>query len=382
MKRSQDSRIRERVERFLAEDHPERLSDLRDFMRRHPEFRSDVRSSRRLAKTQAGIGGSVENLIPVLHLRRALRAAPTPLETLRDRCWETGFQSGIEVDGRHDFACVLDRWARQRAAEESACDGGPEPEELAEAVVRRLRTARFWKLTLGFVPIVGPVAAYRIDAALALRFHDRAKEYFSDLRSAGVRHLPDDFAIPSPPRPHRDGRKERSTVSTRSEVARYLAEHRSEERMRHVRRMPRIVGSVRMARMMAGSSGFAVNVVPVRHLWVSRVATGMLLVTLQGICWRAAVNAGREHDHGDDFERVLLLWTGGDPDVEAPSSEELIAAVSAKLQAAHLWKLAFGFLPVIGAMLGFIVNGSMAARFYRLTQRFYEQRRSPIQIAR
>ena len=152
--------------------------------------------------------------------------------------------------------------------------------------------------------------------------------------------------------------------------------------MRHVRRMPRIVGSVRMARMMAGSSGFAVNVVPVRHLWVSRVATGMLLVTLQGICWRAAVNAGREHDHGDDFERVLLLWTGGDPDVEAPSSEELIAAVSAKLQAAHLWKLAFGFLPVIGAMLGFIVNGSMAARFYRLTQRFYEQRRSPIEIAR
>ncbi len=376
------SRIRKRVERFLAEDHPERLSDLRDSMRRHTELRSDVRSARRLAKTQAGIDGSVENLIPVLHLRRALRGAPAPLEALRYGCWENGFQSGIEVDGRHDFACVLDRWARQRAAEESPCDGGPEPEELAEAVARRLRTARFWKLTLGFVPIVGPVAAYRIDAALALRFHDRATEYFRELRAAGIRQLPDDFAIPSPPRPHRDRRKERSTVSTRSEVARYLTEHRSEERMCHVRRMPRIMGSIRMARMIAGSFGFAVNMVPILHLWMSHVATAMLLSALQGICWRAAVTAGREHDHGDDFERVLLLWAGGDPVVEASSSEELITAVSARLQAAHLWKLAFGFLPLLGPVLGFIVNGSMAARFYRLTQRFYEQRPSPIEIAR
>ena len=31
------SRIRRRVERFLAEDHPERLTDLRDFVRRHPD---------------------------------------------------------------------------------------------------------------------------------------------------------------------------------------------------------------------------------------------------------------------------------------------------------------------------------------------------------
>ena len=249
-------------------------------------------------------------------------------------------------------------------------------------MARRLRTARFWKLTLGFVPIVGPIAAYRIDGALALRFHDRAKEYFSDLRSAGVRHLPNDFAIPSPPRPSRDRRKDRSLESVRREVRRYLSEHLSEQQMRHVRRMPRIVVSIRMARMMAGSSGFAVNMVPIRHLWISRVATGMLLATLQGICWRAAVNTGREHDHGDDFERVLLLWAGGDPDVEASSSEELITAVSAKLQAAHLWNLAFGFLPLLGPVLGFIVNGSMAARFYRLTQRFYEQRPSPIEIAR
>ena len=179
------SRIRERVERFLVEEHPERLSDLRDSMRRHPQLRSDG-SGRRLTKMQAGIDGWAENLMPLLHLWRALRGAPAPLETLRNRCWETGFQSGIEVDGRHDFECVLGRWARQRAADESPYDRVPESGMLAEAVVRRLRASRFWKLTLGFLPIVGPIAAYWIDAALALRFHDRAKEYFRDLRAAGT----------------------------------------------------------------------------------------------------------------------------------------------------------------------------------------------------
>ena len=195
--RNRASRIRDRVEGLLAEDHPECLSDLRDFKRRHPDFRS----GRKQTKTQAGIDGSVENLIPVLHLRRARRGAPAPLETLRYRCWEIGFQTGIEVDARHDFECVLHRWARQRTDEEDLDEDRPEPEELArlrpsrfwKAVVRRLRPSRFWKLALGFVPIVGPVAAYRIDGALALRFHDLAAEYFHELRSSGIRPLPDDF---------------------------------------------------------------------------------------------------------------------------------------------------------------------------------------------
>ena len=366
------SRTRERVERFLTEEHPERLSDLRDFMRRHPELRSDVRSGRRLTKTQAGIDGSAENLIPVLHLRRALRGAPAPLETLRYRCWETGFQTGIEVDGRHDFECVLDRWARQRAAEDSQCDGGPEPEKLAEAVVRRLRAARFWKLTLGFVPIVGPIAAYRIDGALALRFHDHAKEYFRELKAAGGRLLPNDFAIPPPPRPNRDRQKDRFPTSTRREVRRYLSEYRSEEQMRHVRRTARLGDSMRQVRMIAGFSGFGVNAIPVLHLWLSRVETGMLLSLLQGICWHAGVKAAREDDHFDDFQQVLLRWACRDRRDASHSPEELIAAVSAKLRAPHLWKLALGFLPVVGPLLGYLVNGSMAARFYRLTQRFYQ----------
>ena len=382
MKRTQGSRVRERVERFLAEDHPERLSDLRDSMRRHPQLRSDLRSGRRLTKMQAGIEGWAENLMPLLHLWRGLRGAPAPLETLRYRCWETGFQSGIEVDGCHDFERVLGRWARQRAADESPYDRVPESGKLAEAVVRRLRASRFWKLTLGFLPIVGPIAAYWIDAALALRFHDRAKEYFRDLRSAGVRHLPDDFAIPPPPRPHRDTRKDRFPVSTRREARRYLSEYRSEEQMRQVRRTARLGNSVRQSRIMAGSWGFGVYAVPVLHLWLSRIETGMFLSLLQGICWHAGVKAAREDDHFEDFEQVLLHWAGRNRDDEVPSPEELIAAVSAKLRVPYLWKLVFGFLPVVGPLLGSIVSGSMAARFYRLAQRYYQQRKSPAQVAR
>ncbi len=184
---------------------------------------------------------------------------------LRYRCWELGFEAGIEVDEHHDFQRVLYRWA-QRPGDTDLCDELPGTDELAEAVVQRLRPSRFGKLVLGFVPIVGPIAAYRLDVALALRFHDRATEYFRDLKSAGIRPLPEDFAIPSPPRKRRDRKKDGSPDSMRRTVERFLAEHRSEEHLRHVRGMARIGESARSARWIAGSSGLFTNLIPIRHL--------------------------------------------------------------------------------------------------------------------
>ena len=96
-------RIRDRVERFLAEDHPERLSELRELQRR---VVSD-RHRRKLMKSSAGIGAMVDNFLPVMHIPRMRRGAPKPLETLRYQCWELGFQTGVEVDERRDFQCVL-----------------------------------------------------------------------------------------------------------------------------------------------------------------------------------------------------------------------------------------------------------------------------------
>ena len=379
MNRSQVSRRRERVQRFLAEDHPERLSELRELQRRSV---SD-RHRRKLMKSTAGIGGLIDNFIPVMHVPRMRRGAPKPLETLQYRCWELGFQTGVEVDERRDFQCVLYRWARQPGDREHG-DELPEPDELAVAVAHRLRPSRFWKLVLGFVPIVGPIAAYRLDVALALRFYDLATEYFRKLKSAGIRPLPDDFAIPRPPRPHRDRKKDGSPDSMRRTVERFLAEHRTEEHLHHVRGMARIGATARSARWIAGSSGLFTNLIPIRHLR-SRfrdLDTNMVLTMLQAIWWQAAADAGREDDPGDDFERVLLQWAGAGKDDEEPASDPLIAAVSAKLQAASLWKLAFGFLPLIGAIMGLMIDGAMAARLYRLAQQYYERRTVPVQIAR
>ena len=376
------SQIRERVERFLAEDHAEHLSRLRDSMRRMRRL-PYARFGRKRMRTTAGLAGLSDSVIPVMHVARMRRGAPKPLEMLRYRCWELGFETGIEVDEHHDFQRVLYRWA-QRPGDTDLCDELPGTDELAEAVVQRLRPSRFWKLVLGFVPIVGPIAAYRLDVALALRFHDRATEYFRDLKSAGIRPLPEDFAIPSPPRKRRDRKKDGSPDSMRRTVERFLAEHRSEEHLRDVRGMARIGESARTARWIAGAPGLVTNLIPIRHVQFRfrDIDASMLLTMLQAIWWKAATNAGREGDPGDDFERVLSLWAGGAQDDEATSREELVAAVAAKLQAACLWKLAFGFLPLIGAVMGLMIDGSMAARIYRVAQRFYEQREPLAQIAR
>lgn len=369
-------RIRERVERFLAEDHPERLSEARELQRRavgHPHGPKAMKST-------AGIGALSDNFIPAVHVARMRRGVPRPLETLQYRCWALGFQAGVEVDERRDFQRVLYHWAR-RPGDRELGDELPETVELAEAVVHRLRSSRFWKLVLGFVPVVGPIAAYRIDAALALRFHDHAAEYFRDLRSAGIRQLPDDSALPLPPRATRDRTNDGSTVSMRRTVERFLAEHRSDEHLFHVRGMARIGASARTARWIAGAPGMATNLIPIRHVKprFRDLDTDMLLTTLQAIWWQVATKAGRDGGSGDDFERVLLLWAGARHDDQTPSREALIAAVSAKLQAAWLWKLAFGFLPLIGAVMGLVIDGSMAARIYRVSDRFYEQRRSSSQ---
>lgn len=376
------SRIHERVERFLAEDHAEHLSHLRDSVRRMRRI-PDARFGRKRMRTTAGLAGLIDSVIPVMHVARMRRGAPKPLETLRYRCWELGFETGIEVDEHHDFESVLYRWA-QWPGDTDLCDELPGADELAEAVVQRLRPPRFWKLVLGFVPIVGPIAAYRIDAALALRFHDLATRYFRDLKSAGIRPLPDDFALPLPPRAARCRKKDGSADSMRRTVERFLAEHRSDEHLFHVRGMARIGTSARTARWIAGAPGMATNLIPIRHVQprFRDLDTNMFLTTLQAIWWQAATNAGREGDPGDDFERVLSLWAGGAQDDEATSREELVAAVAAKLQAACLWKLAFGFLPLIGAVMGLIIDGSMAARIYRVAHRFYEQREPRAQIAR
>ena len=165
-------------------DRPERLSDLRELQRRVAGHRHHPR---KLMTSTAGICALIDNFFPVVHVARMRRGAPTPLEKLRYGCWELGFQAGVEVDERRDFQCVLYRWARRPGRRLG--DELPESDELAEAVVQRLRPSRFWKLMLGFVPIVGPIAAYRldvglmIDGSMAARIYRLAHRYYAQRRS-------------------------------------------------------------------------------------------------------------------------------------------------------------------------------------------------------
>ena len=93
----------------------------------------------------------------------------------------------------------------------------------------------------------------------------------------------------------------------------------------------------------------------------------------------AAARHGREAEHDRDFARLLWRWahpgSGWDDAGGEPRGQDgVITAVSAALLRAYRWKLAFGFLPLIGAAAGYAINGSLGVRFYRLARRFYETR--------
>ena len=139
-----------------------------------------------------------------------------------------------------------------------------------------------------------------------------------------------------------------------------------------------------MARLLSGSSGLLGSWLPGFHIFHDCHQVEVFLESLQDICWCAGVQRGCESDHGRDFERVLWRWAStrsewsqndrgecDQDDREAP-----IAAVSAKLRRVSLWRLAFGFLPMIGPIADFLIHGSMGARFYNVTRAYFTARGS------
>ena len=160
----------------------------------------------------------------------------------------------------------------------------------------------------------------------------------------------------------------------------YWATHRSEEVVRQTRAAWVVARSPARVRLYAGASGLLGSCLPVLHVAALRaVEVGMFMQALQAIAWHAAARRGREAEHDRDFERLLWRWAhpGSDRD-EAGSDprgqDDVITAVTAALLRAYRWKLAFGFVPLIGAAVGYAVNGSLGMRFYRLARRFYDPR--------
>lgn len=163
-------------------------------------------------------------------------------------------------------------------------------------------------------------------------------------------------------------------------VESYWESHRSEEIMRRTRATAPVMGSPSRVRLFTGATGILGNCLPGLHVAAFRaVEVGMFMGALQAIAWQAAARHGREAEHDRDFARLLWRWahpgSGWDDAGGEPRGQDgVITAVSAALLRAYRWKLAFGFLPLIGAAAGYAINGSLGVRFYRLARRFYETR--------
>lgn len=162
-------------------------------------------------------------------------------------------------------------------------------------------------------------------------------------------------------------------------VTSYLAEDRSQW-LRSLREYydlsPNGAGSGRAERTVDAAAAFFANAIPVLHLWRARRRfTTRLLGSMQGLCWYAGFGSGCEIEEPDDFHRVLLRWAApvrrrprGEP---APAVEQVAAAVSSTLQAVHVRVLALGFLPIIGAVAGMLIEGALVSSFRRWAHAFY-----------
>ena len=330
----------------------------------------------------SAVAGFLANSIPIVHLWRPRRFAERLLGEMRMLCWRVGFDKGCEVQEPLDFEHALLLWARTSQTDDARSGDSPATGEVVERVSAQLRAVHLRVITFGFFPVVGPVAGFLIEGSLVARFHRCASEFYETLALSGERSLPANFAISRAPSMAMD---DRGSISNRYRrwVESFLATHLSEANMLLTRAAVPSLGSLQMARIITGGSGIMGNWLPGLHIVRYRdIEADMFLGALQAICWRAGAG-GCEEDHSRDFQRVLLSWAGaGVPDSDPAASaageecdrETLIAAVSAKLRTVYLWKLAFGFLPLIGPIAGFMINGSMGARFYRAARDFYRSR--------
>lgn len=328
----------------------------------------------------AAAAGFLANSIPVVHFLFAWRFTTQILERMHLLCWDVGLTRGYQVQEPSDFEHILFQWGRTTCHRDEVI--APTREDVVEVVSAKLRSANLRVVILGLFPVVGPVAGFIIGRGLMVCFYRYVAEFYETLSSSEKRRLSSPYVIGPPARS-----KERGFAdSSRGVVEGFWASHLTEENMRRIRAAAPFVRSLRSARLLAGASGIIGNWLPGLHVVRHRsIETGMFLEALQAICWGTSRKCGHEAEHSRDFERVLSRWAGAgaadlDPSNRLGSEEHdheaLISAISAKLDSVYRWKTAFGFLPIMGPIVGFLINGSMGAHFFRLSREPYEGRAS------
>ncbi len=363
------------VASFLSEDRTPHLRTMREYSRGISPTDRTLRGHGVLATT----AGFVTNSVPGIHLLwgSRMRYVNRLLGKLHTLCWAVGFKANCDVQEPEDFLRVLLRWTRE--ADHGLCHRDvPSANEVVARVSERLRTAHLKVLTTGFLPIVGPVVGLVIEGSLITRFRVCAEEFFESPSLTHERSLPEGHVTTLSQSAGRFGERQLS-FSYETCVDNFLVKSTSYEYMGLVRSTAPITGSRKMARLFSGSSGMLGSWIPGFHVFRDSHQVSMFLESLQAICWSAGEQHGCESHHGKDFRRVLWQWASKRSEwsqnergeFDQDDRQELVAAVSAKLRTASQWKLAFGFLPMIGPIAAFLIHGSMGARFYDATRAYF-----------
>ncbi len=367
------------VKNFFAEDRSYYLRSMRESWRMMSPNEQTLRGHR----ARAAVAGFVANAIPVIHLWRTRRHRFTKrlLERMHISCWAAGFEKVCDVQEPHDFQRVLLRWARETHHGRVRDRGDPWTDDVVGNVSAKFRTAHIRVLTVGFLPVVGPVVGSVIETSLVARFQRHAREFYKALASTGDRRLQADFV---PARSQYTAISEDTGLldSPHGCVESYWAGHLSEEHMRLVRTAGSVAGSEQKARLLSASAGLLGSWLPGFRIRHDPHQIDMFLESLQAICWCAGVRCGCEADHATDLDRVVWQWAStrsekrsqrGVSEYEQNGHVALIAAVSAKIERASMRQHAFGVLP-IGPVAGFLIYGSMGARFYRISHAYFRSR--------
>lgn len=149
----------------------------------------------------------------------------------------------------------------------------------------------------------------------------------------------------------------------------------SEDRSPHLRTMREYSRSISPAERtlhghgaLAITAGFVTNSVPGLHLlWGRRKRyVTRLLAKMHTLCWAVGFKANCDVQEPEDFLRVLLRWTReadhGLRHRDVRSTSEVVARVSEKLRIAHVKVLTTGFLPVVGPVVGLVIEASLITR--------------------
>ena len=136
---------------------------------------------------------------------------------------------------------------------------------------------------------------------------------------------------------------------------------------------PRFQETARHVRLIGGGVGLLVNLVPILH--VRRLRNyrfeKVFLGSLLHVCLHVACGMGRDDVDHRDVERILGRWAAVVDNPPGDRRGALITAVSTRLRRERISMLLCGFLPILGALAGYLIHAHEGQRCYRISRSYF-----------